>query len=37
MKYKPSKRMYPGYLTILKFRKKVVCLAKEIIEDENLA
>ncbi len=37
MKYKPSKRMYPGYLTILKFKKKVVCLAKEIIEDQNLA
>jgi DNA-directed RNA polymerase specialized sigma24 family protein len=37
MKYKPSKRMYPGYLTILKFKKKVAFLAREIIRDENLA
>lgn len=37
MKYKPSKRMYPGYLTILKFKKKVVCIAREIVRDEDLA
>ena len=37
MKYKPSKRMYPGYLTILKFKKKVIDLSREIIRDRNLA
>jgi DNA-directed RNA polymerase specialized sigma24 family protein len=37
MKYKPSKRMYPGYLTILNFKKKVVQLSREIIRDKNLA
>ncbi len=43
MKYKAtkkdstSKKMYPGYLTILKFKKKVVMLSREIIEDQNLA
>ena len=43
MKYKAtkkgsvSKKMYPGYLTILKFKKKVVLLSREIIEDQNLA
>lgn len=37
MKYKPSKRMYPGYLTILKFKKRVVAMSREIIRDKNLA
>lgn len=37
MKYKPSKRMYPGYLTILNFKKKVVALSREIIRDRDLA
>lgn len=36
MKYKPSKRMYPGYLTILKFEKKVIALSREIIRDKDL-
>lgn len=37
MKYKPSKRMYPGYLTILKFKKRVIAMSREIIRDKNLA
>ena len=38
LKYKPCKNSsIPGYQQIKKFQKKVVILAKEIIEDENLA
>ncbi len=34
---KPKTKMFPGYLTILKLKKRFVVLAKEIIEEKNLA
>ncbi len=37
MKYKKCGKMYHGYQIILSFRKKVIRLAKEIIEEQGLA
>lgn len=36
-KRKPGSKLAPGYLTLLNARHKFVVLAKQIIEDENLA